>query len=529
MMDGQFTEWRRQYQYIEGAKETDRGIEVPIAGRSEVRLDPSPGEITGELRLTDVGTTHDDVRLDLIGQLNYRLVVIAAPKLRTLRFQSSSGQAGMPQVLEVIGLQPAENGIALHGFAPQDSLLLTRGRFRIAFEGVPKRLVLDGCSIEASSTTHVELAELRGAVEFLETNLLEAKQTRVAADARVLSKGGITLGDVHPLDATVSLSLRGSAFAASVPDGTTLEFELSQEPATNLQLGRDQTPIDQPISQLTVKGFGTLDCFWSLDAPSFLGEKRGNLSIYIRDGRQVTEATGSCDLAAPQSIVIGKPPDGLKLLRVLGAGGGSLSNVDVYNLHISDLAALEQTLRFVPLFPGRNEARKRLKEMTLGATDPEEISSQRAYFWSSMVPLVKSKHASGDIQSETRYAAMLSRLWAPGRKREKALLWLYEQVEFGERIKRPLVLLAVASLLGALIQEAPWANPNFSPDDVLPFLQGAIKFALSPLSFFRAEGVPKPPEFADFAPRLGVAIVQIFNTVMLIFALIAMRRVAKAE
>lgn len=528
-MDERFTEWRRQYQYIEGSRETDRGIEVPVTGRSEIRLDPPPGGVTGELRLTDVGTTHDDVRLDILGGASYRLVVVASSALRTLRFQSSSGQAGMPQVLEVEGLATAEHAVALHGFSPSGSLNLRRGRFHIAFDGVPTQLILNDCSIEASSTKHVEAAELKGTVQFLETNLLEARKTTVGKDVHLVSKGGISLGEIEALDGSLVFKLSGGASAASVADGATLDFELSHDPQTTLQLGNNRTPVDQPISELTVTGHGRLDSFWSLDKACFDGKARGDLAIHIGDGRQVTDATGACDVVAPNAIVIGEPSKGLRLLRLIGANGGSLSSVDVYDLQISDLAALEQTLRFVPVFPGRNEARKRLKEMSLGASDPQEISSQRAYFWSNMVPLVKSKHASGDIQSETRYAAMLSRRWAPGRKREKALLWLYEQIEFGERIGRPLFLLTLASLLAAFVQEAPWAHPNFSSQDVLSFLQNWVRFSLSPLSFFRAEGVPKPAVFEDFAPRLGVAVVQVFNTIMLIFALIAMRRIAKAE
>jgi hypothetical protein len=215
------------------------------------------------------------------------------------------------------------------------------------------------------------------------------------------------------------------------------------------------------------------------------------------------------------------------LTAVHAAEGAEVQVVSAFDLLPSDLRALEKIERFVPAFPRARELRREVDHMQMGTTDPAVQSRRRAHFWSRMVTLLASSHASGGIQSDARYVAARARrhhlTWNRD-FREKTLLTAYAFVGYGERVLWPLGWLLVMSVVGAI---ALWdRSSDLCCERSGEFLGAILSLFLSPLEFFR---FTEAPEASGPLEESVVLLIRIIGLVLLFFSLSAARRVAKAE
>jgi hypothetical protein len=345
-----------------------------------------------------------------------------------------------------------------------------------------------------------------------------SEATVVHPGARFLS-GDVQLGRVRSQDGKppVLRLVRGGNFhMTGVPDGTIVE------------LGENaQADFADSLSEATgvvIRGFGRIYIRGTLTSPRF---EPGEALVADVTG-SVLDASGELTSlrAHARSAVSGDPHDPLKLKSVSDAASALLEQVDIYSLSIGDLSALEQAERLSPWIPPARKARKLEDGMALGGGSQKVIQVKRAHFWARVSIMVRDKHAPGAVQSEVRYAAQRARRKSLPIGRERLVLTLYQLVGFGERILRPMLWYAALSAAVALMFNA---DPGHGGLAHASFLSIWVSVLASPLAFLRLPSVGTALHPHGPAQQAALFFMRLIGLLLLVFALIAARRLAKAE
>lgn len=212
--------------------------------------------------------------------------------------------------------------------------------------------------------------------------------------------------------------------------------------------------------------------------------------------------------------------------RIGDVEGATLQNVDIYEVPLTDLQRLAKASVVVPWLTTRRRARGRENAAihpTYGPRrDPAVVRWERAEFWAQLSTLLADKHAPGAVRSEARYAAHQARHLAIPRGREHALLAFYGPLGYGERIGRPLGALGLLAALGAV-----WISGS---ENFRGIAHTFISLLGAPLSFFGFTDLRKALPTAS-GPIDGIVLlaVQVLGLLFLVLALVAARRVLRAE
>ena len=207
----------------------------------------------------------------------------------------------------------------------------------------------------------------------------------------------------------------------------------------------------------------------------------------------------------------------LKVDRIGEAEGAEVSGLDVFSCRIGDLTELRKAERVNIWLPSAKEAVQRASQMD--HLSPE----QRASFWMMLKSITEQKHSPGALQSAVRFVAAEARRSSTG-GRERAILEIYRLVGYGERIGWPLYWFVGASML------APVFLLTWPLSGVGDWWAVSWRLLLSPLRFFRLEaGIPDiPVPLMPWTSVLSLG-VQILGIVMILFSLLATRRLARAD
>jgi hypothetical protein len=144
-----------------------------------------------------------------------------------------------------------------------------------------------------------------------------------------------------------------------------------------------------------------------------------------------------------------------------------------------------------------------------------------------MTDILKKSHAPGWVQSEARYASARARRTSTPDLRERALLSLYAIAGYGERIMRPLLVLGCLAVIATVI-DSGLSTPSLHPEDVTATLRLWVRYLLAPLTFFRLEDVPEVSVEGIWA-SVAFTVYRAIGIILIVFSLIATRRIAKAE
>lgn len=256
----------------------------------------------------------------------------------------------------------------------------------------------------------------------------------------------------------------------------------------------------------------------------------GDLALSLKPGDSIELASGRiASLNIEDATITGAEENPLAARRILNAEGAELDSVDLTQLtSISSISRLRAAHRVVPSLPSK------FKELTaIAEGKPPGMPEQaRQVFWAQLSDLVAEKKARGAVQAELRFISAHARLMAaPKWSREKAWLWLYKAVGYGERIWRPLFLYILASMLvfTLVVSRTAGLEPVQDGSPMVNGLPLRLMWDLFvlPLSFFRfaGESVIQGGLFADVL----TLILRVGGILMVFFALAAIRRLTKAE
>jgi hypothetical protein len=238
----------------------------------------------------------------------------------------------------------------------------------------------------------------------------------------------------------------------------------------------------------------------------------------------------------------------------ISSGEGEITGIPAYQLTQEHVSALEHAIRFSPWLAPRSRVlvlarrtfqrfAKWLHTARFADSAPNDAMTASRYednmlpglpdrsreaLWSRLRRLVEEGHASGRTQAEVRYAWMRARLRASRISTvEGILLRSYGLVGFGERIGRPIVWHVCLSSLAA-IPVSGVSTPRVILGSQAPqYWSTVVKLLASPLRFFRVD--INIDAGGSFINESLIVAVQSLGVVLIIFAIIAMRRITKAE
>jgi hypothetical protein len=308
----------------------------------------------------------------------------------------------------------------------------------------------------------------------------------------------------------------GSIRLGSIPDGSTVVL------ANGARV--ELTDRASDASEVLLRGSGYISIGGTLTRPRF--EPVTDLVVEVRGS--VLDATGEVTvlIANARSVVTGDRDRPVVLKAIREAQSALLEQVDIYNLAIGDLSALETSERFSPWIPAPRKARRLEDAMSLGGGSDETIRVKRAHFWMRVSTMTRDKHAPGVVQSEVRYAAQRARRRSLRFGREWAMLAAYQCLGFGERILRPLLLYAVLTGAVAVVFTA---DPGHGGLANANFLSIWVSVLASPLAFLRLPSVGTALHPHGPAQQGALFFMRLVGLLLLLLALIAARRLAKAE
>jgi hypothetical protein len=487
-------------------------LEIDASNQNE--LDLSQGVEGARVRLTRVGVGQQSVRVvgdERISDFFLDEVTASLPQLQL---------NGLRGALSISVDGTAASETRLYGdFVGDLQLLGGRWDIRLGRDSIHRLAVITAQVTFTGNAPLIRRLTLSGNVTLAR---LSAEETIIQPPVVIYSAGDVDLGAVSKGLATpVELTFGSASQSISLRDLPPNSEILLDGAIVSLSPSSVQGPTSRGV---TFRGTGRVVVTTSLESPTFEPARTQSLILELTQQGQVSGAKGRVVLnAQPGSQCIGVAKTPLVLDRVDRAERAELEHVSLQRLLFTDLAALREAERLIPWMPpvsNLSKARKYVDDATAGGGEPDLIATKRAHFWTRLSYMLADKHTPGSVQSSVRWASMRSRrLAAPRWGRERLLLFAYSLVGYGERILLPIFWqLVVTSTFAFWVFHAGRHHMALS-------LKSRWEQALQlPLTIFRVL------ENGNLLhPTWAVALIRVTGIVLIGLALLAMRRVVKAE
>lgn len=536
-MPSPLEEWALQLRpYASGDPEVEgRTISISVSRNQLPALPPAP--LGTHLVLRNVGWAHATFSPSTHEQPPALITIVAADELRNLEFGGLRGTGRLQIALDLVH---CSERISVRGILPA-GFAVRNGQLRLGqIASTPTSASLEEASLtSASGVANWELNQLTltGDISLENVNIWAAR-TLIEEVARTQGAAKISLGEVTGANGEIELVTVTPVSVQSLPDGSLVELG-----ATTMNLGGDDVAVE--ARDLGFLGDGSIQLNLDVSGGRFTSPLgRSPLTIQLGSGRQLLDAVSPGESQRIQlelsagSICSGHPETPIRLASVRVEGGAQLQDVDCYALGLADLLQLERCQRFHPWIPRRQwnwspltwfqqHPARTLEDDQIREEARDLSLRERAHYWATMTDILKTSHAPGWVQSEARYAAARSRQASTHDRREWLLLSLYWVAGFGERIVRPLIVLALLAT-GATLIDAGTVRPSLAPDDISATLEVWVRYLLAPLTFFRLEDIPGV-KVEGVWPSVVLTVYRTMGIILIVFSLIATRRIVKAE